>query len=88
MEEMRQLIKMRNGGVSSKAATPIKRRAESRPVSPTKHVEEEQLGTLVTSTELDLRKVLDSHDVIREHLQIFASRWRQVSSLYDSLPGD
>jgi hypothetical protein len=72
MEEMRQMIGMRNGG----QGTP-KRRGGTPSASPTK-ASASGIDGLVSGAEQSLGKVLTTHETMQQCLDLFAQRWRQV----------
>lgn len=74
LEEMRQLISMRNGGQS----TPTKRRGGTPSASPSKKGTNGLLDGIVAGAEQSLGKVLSAHETMQDCLDLFAARWRQV----------
>jgi hypothetical protein len=82
MDELRQMIALRNGG----ASTPSRRRFETPPVSPTKERKEsrETLHKLASAANSELQGALDANETLQKELCGFAVRWREVCS---PLPG-
>jgi hypothetical protein len=80
MDEMRNLIALRNGGL----VTPSRRHVEAPSTSPAKE-NNESLQNLIFSVENDLQGALESHDSLQAELQRFAARWREVRSRHTVL---
>jgi len=86
MDEMRQMIALRNGGSS----TPNKRRFETPPTSPTKERKGSNgsLQNLASAADSELRGAMDANDSLQGELCKFASRWRERAAEIEKAKAD